>query len=87
MLKGPFRTVGQRNILVITHTVGFNIGLIDEVQAILVAQFVPSLGLRIMGSPDGIDIMRLHGQDIELHRGLIHHVSFIGMMLVHVDPL
>ena len=68
----------------ITHSVGFDIGLINYVKAVTVAQLVKPFGLRIVGGADCVEVVHFHNADVLQHGGLVHYVTSHLMMLVQV---
>lgn len=46
---------------------GFEVGLVDQVDAVLVAQLVPALLVRIVGGPDGVEVVPLAEDHIVDH--------------------
>jgi hypothetical protein len=52
MLSEPLRTVCKRHIRIIPDAVRLDVGFINEIETVLVAQFVETFGLRVMRSTD-----------------------------------
>ena len=66
------------------HAVGFDIGLVHNVQTVAVAKPVPQRVIRIMRATDGVKVVLLHQLDIAAHRRFIHHLPVFRMMLMAV---
>ena len=66
--------------------VGLDVGLVDHVQAVLVAQVVEQRIVRVVGAPDGVDMVLLHQLQIATHRGLVDGPAPVGIELVAIDP-
>ena len=67
------------------HAVGFNIGFVNDVQAIAIAQLVPARGVWIMRAAHGVKVVLLHQQDVLHHILFGHHLAALVMVLVTVD--
>lgn len=67
--------------------VGLQIGLVHHVQAVTVAQGVPTAVVRIMRGAHAVDVVPLHQQDVLFHGLHAHRVAQAGMGLVPVDAL
>ena len=78
-----FGTTCQRAFS-ITHTVGFEVGFGHNVQPHLIAQFVPTRVVGIVGGAHGIDVVLLHDADVLLHALHTHHISAVGIQFVAV---
>ncbi len=68
------------------HAVGFNIGFIDDVEAVAIAQPVPERMVRIVRAAHGVKVMLLHQLDIPTHGGLVHRLAGFRVMLMTVNP-
>ena len=66
------------------HAVGFNIGFVDDIQAVTIAQGVPQRVIWVMGAAHGIEIILLHQDDVLHHRRLIHHLTVDRMVLMAI---
>ncbi len=66
------------------HAVGFNIGFIDHIKAVAVAQAIPEGMVRIVRAAHRVKVMLLHQFDVAPHQRLIHNLAFLWMMLVAV---
>ncbi|VGP41959.1 hypothetical protein SB00175_04102 [Klebsiella oxytoca] len=64
---------------------GFYIGLINDVQAVAVAQLVPAWGVWIMRAAYGVKVVLLHQQNILHHILFGNDLSALVVMLVTVD--
>ena len=82
----PKWVVAQRAVQVVSHAMRLNVGFIDHVKSITVAQGIPIRVVRVMGSTNGVEVVRLEGLDVRLHGGAVHHMSSFGVVLVSVDP-
>ena len=83
------RIVAQRASLapVVAHAVRFDIGLVDDVEAVFVAQFVEALLLRIVAGAQGIDVVSFPQFKILEHGLFGHVVAGERVVFVHVHPL
>ncbi len=68
-------------------TMAFQVGLIDHVQAVLIAQLIPSGLVGIVAGADRIDIVLLHEPDIPHHIFFRHCPASPYVELVAVDSL
>ena len=66
---------------------GFEIGLIDQVDAVLIAQIVPTLLVRIVRGADGVDVVALAENHIIDHVLLSDGTAALGVELVTVRAL
>ena len=66
---------------------GFEIGLIDQVDAVLIAQIVPTLLVRIVRGADGVDVVALAENHIIDHVLLGDGTAALGVELVTVRAL
>ena len=66
---------------------GFEVGLVDQVDAVLVAQLVPALLVRIVGGPDGVEVVPLAEDHIVDHVLLGDRAAALGIELVAVGAL
>lgn len=66
------------------HAVGFDIGFVDHVQAVAIAQGVPQRMVRVMGAAHGIKVVLLHQQNVLHHRRLVHHLTVDRMVFMTV---
>ena len=87
MRSFPSGLVAQTSLQSETHTVRFDVRLVNDIKPVLVAQFIPDRIVRIMTRPDGIDIEPLHQMNIAYHRFNGDIVRRIRIMVVTVDPL
>ena len=84
----PLGPVGQ--VRLVAHedeAVGFQVGLVDHVQAVAVAQVEPARVVGVVGAADGVDIVPLHQEDVPLHRLPRDDEAQVGVELVAVHPL
>jgi hypothetical protein len=84
----PFGAAGQL-IGVTNHgeAVALNIGLIDDIQTIAIAQFQPARVIGVMRCAHGVDIVLLHEHHILHHRLQRHGVAAVRVEFVPVDTL
>jgi hypothetical protein len=76
----PERIVAQ----IIPDAVGFDIGLIDQVNAIFIAQVVPGGVIGIMTGAHGIEVQLLHQDDFSAHVIVREGPAAFGMMLMAI---
>ncbi|OPZ99818.1 MAG: hypothetical protein BWY71_00900 [Planctomycetes bacterium ADurb.Bin412] len=62
----PAAVLGQR-FRPIAHPVRFNIGLVDDIQSMPVAQLIPLRTIRVMARANRVDIILFHQPDISNH--------------------
>jgi hypothetical protein len=65
--------------------VGFDVGLIDEIQPIAVTQIIPAGIVRVMAGADGVDVELFHQLDIADHGFDRQGVSGVWIVFVAVD--
>ena len=68
------------------HAVGLNIGFVDHVEAVAIAQPVPEGMVRVVGAAHGVKVMLLHQLNIPAHGGLVHRLAVFRVMLMTVNP-
>ena len=85
----PARVVAQRAApaQVVVHAVRLDIGLVADVEPVLVAEFVEAALLGIVGASDGVDVVLFHGGEVFADVGLAEDVSGVLVVLVVVDAL
>ena len=76
----------------IPNPMRFQIGLVNEIEAVFVAQAVEMSRIRIMAGPDSIDIIALHREYVPPRHFLRHNpaAAAVKLMPVHAlehDPL
>ena len=76
---------GQGLVRIEAHAVRLDVGLVDDVEAVFVAQVVPARDVRIMARPDGVDVQPLHQGDVPAHQLLAHDLEADGIVLVAID--
>ncbi len=86
MGRHPGGVLGQR-LLAVTHAVRFYVGLVYYVKAILVAQLIPTAGLRIVAVAHRVDVVLLHYLYIFEHQLFAHIVTCQRRVLVAVGAL
>jgi hypothetical protein len=67
--------------------VGFQITLVDYVQAVLVAQLEKPRLRRVMAGPDRVDVVLLHQQDVGQGHLVVHRPAAVGVEFVAVHPV
>ena len=65
--------------------VGLEVGLVDDVEAVAVAQGVEARVVRVVGGADGVDVVALHHGDVACHRLERDRVAEVGVRVVAVD--
>ena len=85
----PLGVVAEGSALaqVVVHAVRLDIGLIVDVQSVLVAELVETAALGIMGQTDGIDVVLLHQLQVTADQVLGDIVAGKGIVLVGIDAL
>ena len=84
--RAPGGIFGQA-LLAVAHAVRFDVGLVDDVEAVLVAELVPARVVRVVAGPDGVDVRTLHDLDIAPHGLLGDDVGREGIVLMAIDAL
>ena len=79
----PFRLFGE-GFRAIAHAVGFDVGLIDDIESEFVAEFEESRIIRIVGSSHGIDVGALHLEQVGTHVLAGHVVTGQRVVIVAV---
>jgi len=67
--------------------VRFDVGLIDHVEAELVAQVVEAVVVGVVRAAHGVDVVPLHGDEVVTHVGQRDGLAGAGMVIVTVDPV
>ena len=80
--SGPSR---QRHPRLEAHPVRLDVRLVHHIEAVLVGQLVPARHIRVVGGAHRVDVELLHQADVGDHRGFVHHVRPLGIVLVPVD--
>ncbi len=83
----PDRVVGDAVPRVGSEPVGLEVGLVDEVEAVPVAEVVPLGIVGIVGRPHRVDVVLLHQLDVVDHQVPGQMVPGVGVVLVTVDAL
>ncbi len=81
---GPDGVAGRK---LISHAVGLEVGLADDVEPVLVAELQPARVIRVVRGPDRVDVELLEELDILHHGGLVHGVTQVRVGFVAVDAL
>ncbi len=89
VFREPQRIIAQGLSLrqVVSHPVRLDVGLVAEVEAVLVGQLVEPPLLRVVAQTYRIDIIGLHQPEVFADRRLVEHVAVFLVVLVVVDPL
>ena len=87
MLRQPVRIVAEGFLKIITHPVGLDVGLVIDIEAVLVAQFVEPPRQRVMTGPDGVDVVFLHQSQVGEHVLLGDVMTGELVVFVDVDSL
>ena len=69
----------------VIQRVAFDIGFIDHIHAIAVAQIVPASVVGIVAGADGVDIKLFHQFDIGEHGLFVDHLAAFVVVIVAVD--
>ena len=83
----PFRPVCQASVRFITHPVALNVGFVDHIEAVLVAEFVPPWIIGVVGRPYCVDVVLLHQPDVFQHRFFRYALAVVWVMFMSVDSL
>ena len=71
----------------VAHAVRLDVGLVDHVEAVAVAEVQPARVVGIVAGADRVDVELLHDADIPQHLGFRDHVAARGGHLVAVGAL
>ena len=84
MFRIPGRVVPEGTVQLVTHAVGFDIGLVIDIETQTVAQFVEFPRLGIVAGADGVDIGHLHELEVlqDVFPGQV--MTGVRVVLVHV---
>mmetsp|Transcript_91823 Transcript_91823/g.231705 ORF Transcript_91823/g.231705 Transcript_91823/m.231705 type:complete len:215 (+) Transcript_91823:804-1448(+) len=77
----PGLIICQRVLRQEANAVALNVGLVDHIEAILIAQHVPKGVVWVVGAPHSVEVVRLHHLYICNHRLATDHVSCPCVML------
>jgi hypothetical protein len=69
---------------VVVESVALDVGLVDEVEAVLVAQVVPALVVGVVRKPDRVEVVALHDLDVSDH---VRDVEGLAVPLVVLVPV
>ena len=83
---GPVGISGQRPRAE-THSVAFDVGFVEQVNAVAITKIVPGLLIRIMGAADGIDVELLHQLNVALHESRRDRLAAVRINFVSVRAL
>ena len=86
MRKGIVVALGKGPVA-ITHTVGLDVGLGHHIDAVLVAEVIPVVVIRIVAGTHRIEVELLHDLDVLLHTGAGDYVTSVRIQLVAVGAL
>ena len=76
--------VVSESLLAIAHAVRLNIGLVNHIKSIFVAEGVPERVVWIVACSYSIDIQLFHDKNILYHVGLGNHISLVGIEFMTV---
>ena len=68
------------------HTVAFQVGFLNEINPVPIAQSGENGGVGVVGGADAVDVVLLHQADVLLHMLIGAVLAEIGMRIVPVDP-
>ena len=74
----------SESLFAISHAVRLDIGLVNHIESIFVAEGVPERVVRIVACSYSIDIQLFHDKNILYHVGLGDHISFVGIEFMAV---
>ena len=77
----------RQGLILVTHTMCFEVRLGSKVETILIAKIVPARIVGIVASTNGIDIQVLHNLDILNHALYRNDVTTIGVEFVAIGTL
>src|SRR5947207_14313716 len=80
----PIRIPGE-SFFSKTHTMAFDVGFVQEVDAVPVTKVIPSRLIGIMTAADGVDIKLLHHLNVFLHYFGGDGLAAIRVKLVPID--
>jgi len=63
---------------------GFDVGFVNDIDSVFVAELVPQRVVGIMGRADGIDVMLLHETKILLHRLSTDRMASHGVVFMAI---
>ena len=81
----PRGVVAERPVEAVPEAVRLDVGLVDDVEAVLVAEVVPLLHVGIVRRADEVEVVLLHQLDVADHQGARHHLARVWLVLVAVD--
>ena len=76
-----------KGVFAVSHSVRLYVGFCRHVDAILVAEVIPSRVVGIVTSADGVDIELLHYLYVLYHAFYAHHIASVGVELMTVGTL
>ncbi len=85
--RPPGWVVGEPVLHVVAITVALDVRLVDDVEAVEVAELVPLGVVRVVRGADGVHVVLLHQLDVADHQRAIEVVAGVGAVLVAVDAL
>ena len=74
----------SESLLAIAHAVRLDIGLVNHIESIFVAEGVPERVVWIVACSYSIDIQLFHDKNILYHVGLGNHIAFEGIEFMAV---
>jgi hypothetical protein len=72
---------------VVVEGVALDVGLVDEVEAVLVAEVVPALVVGVVREPDRVEVVALHDLDVADHVREVEGLAVPLVVLVAVHAL
>ncbi len=83
----PVRLVAERLVMIIAVAMTFDVGFVDDVEAVFARQFVPTFWLRVVRVAHGVHVRSLHQADIREHRLFIDDMTVHVVVLMKIDAL
>ncbi len=78
---GPVRVVAK----FVVKGMGFDVGFVNDIKPIFVAQLVPAAVVGIMAGTHGVDIKLLHQLDVGHHRGFGDSLAQFVVVIVAIN--
>ena len=76
--------VFSQRFVAVTHSMRFDVGFVNNVQTVFITQFVPQLRLRIVRCTNSIQVVFLHGFNVQQHGFFILNVAGFVVVLMQV---
>ena len=84
MCFAPQRIFGQA-ALAIAHSVRFDVGFVDYIQAVFIAELVPARVVGVMAGAHSVHIIEFHQPDVVEHGSLANYMACQWIVFVAVD--